>query len=366
MGLNETYDSIRSQKLVLEPMPPVSKAYSMVLRVEKQRAVQMDVGASNESSVLLTKSTQQGFTKGNFKKNQRKEDKTCDHCKGVGHTRENCFKIGGYPDWYKQLKKDRGNGSGKQSANMVNNPIEEEGQHKKKEGGSKWITDMSEFIQQEVSRILKNKGENGEDQVNFIQTEEFASNVFLNSVFKNSDATKNWILDIGATSHICNTKDNFHTLKHLLEPIVIHLPDGSKRLVKQHGNIRIHPAIELKNALFISEFKYNLLFVSQLSKRNHLKFIFNHDSFSLQDQKTSGTLVMGRLEGQLYIWHMKSLKQSHVNNCLEESVFVVNSQHEKNLVWHNRLGHPSKDVMRHLPFYKNKMISHLRCEVCQY
>ncbi|KAL0401324.1 UNVERIFIED_CONTAM: hypothetical protein Slati_4162300 [Sesamum latifolium] len=37
MGLSEPYDSIRSQILVLDPLPSVNKAYSMVLRVERQR-----------------------------------------------------------------------------------------------------------------------------------------------------------------------------------------------------------------------------------------------------------------------------------------------------------------------------------------
>ncbi|KAL2224246.1 UNVERIFIED_CONTAM: hypothetical protein Sindi_3045000, partial [Sesamum indicum] len=36
MGLNDTYDHVRSQILMMEPYPNVSKAFSMVLRVEKQ------------------------------------------------------------------------------------------------------------------------------------------------------------------------------------------------------------------------------------------------------------------------------------------------------------------------------------------
>lgn len=36
MGLNDVYDPIRDQILLIEAMPSVSKAYSMVLRVEKE------------------------------------------------------------------------------------------------------------------------------------------------------------------------------------------------------------------------------------------------------------------------------------------------------------------------------------------
>ncbi|KAL0410620.1 UNVERIFIED_CONTAM: hypothetical protein Slati_3651700 [Sesamum latifolium] len=37
MGLNDIYDHVRNQILVTEPLPNVNKAYSMILRVEKQR-----------------------------------------------------------------------------------------------------------------------------------------------------------------------------------------------------------------------------------------------------------------------------------------------------------------------------------------
>lgn len=43
MGLNKCYDALRSQILVLDPLPIVSKAYSMVLRIEKQSAIQNDL-----------------------------------------------------------------------------------------------------------------------------------------------------------------------------------------------------------------------------------------------------------------------------------------------------------------------------------
>lgn len=35
MGLNDCYDHVRNQILILEPLPSVNKAYSMVLRVQK-------------------------------------------------------------------------------------------------------------------------------------------------------------------------------------------------------------------------------------------------------------------------------------------------------------------------------------------
>ncbi|KAL0385834.1 UNVERIFIED_CONTAM: hypothetical protein Sradi_2977700 [Sesamum radiatum] len=45
MGLNESYDHVRNQILMMDPLPTVSKAYSMILRVQKQKEI--NAGSSN-------------------------------------------------------------------------------------------------------------------------------------------------------------------------------------------------------------------------------------------------------------------------------------------------------------------------------
>ncbi|KAL0332017.1 UNVERIFIED_CONTAM: hypothetical protein Scaly_2103200 [Sesamum calycinum] len=55
MGLDDSYDNIRNQILVMDPFPSVNKAYSMVLRVERQRMVHTQTGDSAENVALQTK-----------------------------------------------------------------------------------------------------------------------------------------------------------------------------------------------------------------------------------------------------------------------------------------------------------------------
>lgn len=77
--------------LVLDPLPAVSKAYSMVLGIEKQRAVQNGLIGNTNASVMAVKSTQNSNPRGNNnKRNQRKEGRTCEHCKATGHLKESC------------------------------------------------------------------------------------------------------------------------------------------------------------------------------------------------------------------------------------------------------------------------------------
>lgn len=86
MGLNQSFDSIRSQILVLDPLPSVNKAYSMVLRVEKQRIMQTDLAAqintSEKNSAMPARTTQHSNSKNNSgRRNQKKDDHICDIAK---------------------------------------------------------------------------------------------------------------------------------------------------------------------------------------------------------------------------------------------------------------------------------------------
>lgn len=59
MGLNDAYDFIREQILLLDPLPNVNKAYAMVLRVEKQCEVSQVYLGNQENNAFLSK-IQQG------------------------------------------------------------------------------------------------------------------------------------------------------------------------------------------------------------------------------------------------------------------------------------------------------------------
>ncbi|KAL0364470.1 UNVERIFIED_CONTAM: Retrovirus-related Pol polyprotein from transposon RE1 [Sesamum angustifolium] len=52
MGLSETFDHLRDQLLVMDPVPTVNKAYSMVLRVEKQREVNVDYTNTMDNAAM--------------------------------------------------------------------------------------------------------------------------------------------------------------------------------------------------------------------------------------------------------------------------------------------------------------------------
>ncbi|KAK4388219.1 Retrovirus-related Pol polyprotein from transposon RE2 [Sesamum angolense] len=98
MGLNEPFDNIRSQILTLEPLPSVNKAYSMILRVERQRQVNMEFTETGENSVMYAKPFERRDNTGsrNFMRHKGPVDKKnlfCEVCNKQGHSKETCFKI---------------------------------------------------------------------------------------------------------------------------------------------------------------------------------------------------------------------------------------------------------------------------------
>ncbi|KAL0345870.1 UNVERIFIED_CONTAM: hypothetical protein Sradi_4418300 [Sesamum radiatum] len=96
-GLNESYDSIRNQILMLDPFPHVNKAYSMILRVERQRQVNLELVEPSENTTLL--------------------GKVYEH---KGHNKDTCSKFHGVPNWYKELTDQRKRNGGGGRAYMTN------------------------------------------------------------------------------------------------------------------------------------------------------------------------------------------------------------------------------------------------------
>lgn len=282
----------------------------------------------------------------NNKKNQRKEDRTCEYCKAIGHLKESCFKLHGYPYWYKRLKKDKAATKG--YANIVSNINSydaEGGTYERKEALTTKC--MAEIIQQEVTKILISKQPAGIEQVNFAQLDDFAGNTFKSA--SQNDEFPKWIIDTGATNHICAVRNLFIALKPLDKKFLIHLPDRNTKTVQYFGNIQLHKTLSLKGVLYIPSFKHNLLI-------NGLKLTISPTSCTSQDLKTNKTIAVGREVNQLYYLDRNSFCSSDAYtscNLVSDQRSSFHSNDEFS-VWHNMLGHASVSVLEHLPFFMNK------------
>ena len=106
MGLNDTHAAVRGQILLMDPIPALSKVFSLLLQDEKQRKVRKNFNA--ESLALVVKnggSSAKGFTKGKSGRSQ------CTHCGLLGHVVDKCYKLHGYPLGYKFKNKGQQGGN---------------------------------------------------------------------------------------------------------------------------------------------------------------------------------------------------------------------------------------------------------------
>ncbi|KAH0749901.1 hypothetical protein KY290_029133 [Solanum tuberosum] len=117
MGLNSSYSSVKSSILMMDPLPSVSQAYSLLIQDEKQREVHME---SSPSHGAFSVSHQQfghnqrfnntqkfsGNQDGRFR-TQFDKPKTglfCTHCKLTNHEVSKCYRLIGFPPNFKFTK----------------------------------------------------------------------------------------------------------------------------------------------------------------------------------------------------------------------------------------------------------------------
>lgn len=123
MGLNELYGNARGNIQMMEPLPDVSKAYSLIIQDEKRRGIhnipvfQSDAASfSAGSNVNFNPKYITGPSNSNPRYNFSTTNQTqryngdskkifCKYSKKSGHTVEKCFKQHGYPQNLKPVSR---------------------------------------------------------------------------------------------------------------------------------------------------------------------------------------------------------------------------------------------------------------------
>ncbi|XP_024029980.1 uncharacterized protein LOC112094098 [Morus notabilis] len=88
MRLNPVYAGARGQILLMDPLPPVNKVFSLIIQDEKQQNISSQVtGKTPDAAAFAVKD---GPPNLNMNYSPRNPHLKCDHCNLVGHTTENC------------------------------------------------------------------------------------------------------------------------------------------------------------------------------------------------------------------------------------------------------------------------------------
>ncbi|KAF7825809.1 putative LRR receptor-like serine/threonine-protein kinase [Senna tora] len=363
MGLGEAYETVVDNILMMEPVPSYNRVCAMVARVESQRSISSKNSAQVEASALLAKFTdaQKNLASGSkyYDIKKEKASKFCTHCRRTGHTEDECFRKIGYPEWFKELK----NQKGKKPTDSVNLVTDDEstGQKSKVNDGDKQT--MAELIQEEQKKLMKGNGggNNAETPLAATYFADFAGNVVTDYLgyFTAKNASTRWIIDSGASSHVTG---NLDLLKDVLEPRgknTVQLPDGITKRVQYVGNVILGGKLILRNVLYVPDFKYNLISVNKLAVCSGLETIFHENGCMMQDRLTKKPLVRGSVLKNLYILEEEGVKVLQNKDSLVCKIDDNNSS----ALWHARLGHPSDGVVSHIAGI-DKIGCNTACNTC--
>ncbi|GJV50425.1 ribonuclease H-like domain-containing protein [Tanacetum coccineum] len=167
-----------------------------------------------------------------------------------------------------------------------------------------------------------------------------------------------WNMDTGASSHLNNSINSVSTIFNTCMYLSISVGDGHSIPVTNTGHSILPTplkSLHLNNVLITPHIVKNLIYVRQFVRDNNCTIEFDAFGFSVKDFMTRRVLLKCDSIGDLYpVTAPSSIPH----------VFLV-SQY----TWHQRLGHPGHEVLRHLVSNNfiscNKEKPPVLCHACQ-
>ncbi|PKI62384.1 hypothetical protein CRG98_017190 [Punica granatum] len=123
MGLTSEFNTIRSTILSIEPIPNLNKVYKMVANEERQRLVTRARESAPESAVFFVRAeAEHGQGRIGRLQGEAGERPSCEHCGKLGHTKNTCWALNGYPSSHYKSKANPGRGPGQKQVRPNSGP----------------------------------------------------------------------------------------------------------------------------------------------------------------------------------------------------------------------------------------------------
>ena len=180
-----------------------------------------------------------------------------------------------------------------------------------------------------------------------------------------------WIVDSGASHHLCYERHLFESLKRIETPTPVSLGDGSALLATGYGRISIHIegyCLRIQ-VLYVPGLTYNLLSVGALSDANRISF--GQGRCFLEPQNGKARTLALQKNGLYYV--IGSCDRISVNKTpFHQSKAKAHTSIATHLpsleLWHQRLAHLNKTSLKALipttSFESNETELPSVCEVC--
>ncbi|XP_074300103.1 uncharacterized protein LOC141631313 [Silene latifolia] len=317
MGLNNSYDNVRSHVLTMDIMPALNKVLGLLQKVEKQKQIVDSSDTLTESNAyasLRASSTKDDYPDSALKK-PRVEDvddkpkKICTHCKKKGHLLEDCYQLqtcafcnilGHIREHCYQFKKywaaQQKPGRGGYSSNIE---VEEEtkgytGQNDELVSGLvDIITDR--VLKNILSKFPSSGASTSAGTANASHSMSFSGFSESSHAYGVSDLlhASSWIIDTGASDHMTANSTLLHDIRDLDRPILVYLPDGTTKSVPQIGTMHLTDHLILHNVFIVPGFKKNLLSVGTLLQHSDMIVIFCKNECWFQELSSKKVFSQG-------------------------------------------------------------------------
>ncbi|XP_069154520.1 uncharacterized protein [Solanum lycopersicum] len=292
MGLNEMYTVIRGSILMMNPLPTMAHAFSLLVQDEHQREIKPSGLFNAESTALYAGNIRPSSSTGNirppssYKTNYapnnshghsqlQYKDRFCTHCNRTGHFAERCYQLHGYPAGSNTNQRNN-------SIPRPNNFLKGN-QRSNRESGNSVVANASctpdfapgKRTDEEMYNVSLTKDQYGHVQGILQQFHKKNENEGSNT---NSNLASGPSTDFaGASSHMTFNISLLHNITLLPYALLVALPNGYK--------VKVTQAPSMKRPLVIGSAEEGLYFLCpsclkssyNVSKCNMLSYDFNKD-----------------------------------------------------------------------------------------
>ncbi|KAL5579671.1 hypothetical protein UlMin_012113 [Ulmus minor] len=300
MGLNESYAHIRAQILMQDPFPPINKVFSLVVQEERQRG--LTSSSLSESASFVVHAGNSAHFKGKYD-NRQTDKPTCSHCGYIGHTIDKCYKLHGYPPGFRFK-----NGTTPSNTNRFSSSSSSATSTMPMANQTSLMSDKTDDSSDPVSTVSSLSPSQCQQLIAMLSTQLTSTTPVNNEqpIVSNFTGTfpsipsHTWILDTGATHHVCHDRTLFESFEPNKVTSYVTLPNGQKASIARIGRVRISSSILLDKVLFVPSFKYNLVSISTLTKFSNCALMLSADGCIIQDTTRAIQVGKGSRVGNLY------------------------------------------------------------------
>ncbi|XP_071687905.1 uncharacterized protein [Rutidosis leptorrhynchoides] len=306
-GLDDKFSALRSQMLLMNPLPTVETACAMIQQEESKR----EMFTSVESTALYSKVS---------------SDQKCTICVHKYHTPGKCWEKIRYPPWHYKSKQ--------QSKSKVSGHFKPKGGNNVKKTAAAVQGNNVIFTSEQFEKLLKflTQMTQNEVQCTVANSDDELDHHFAAGILSKNSLNNEWILDTRATDHMTPMSSSLIDSTSLFFKPHIRLPNGNTSVISHVGKVKLYNQMELKTQKVIG-----------LGRRKEDLYYLENVPLDQIDKRLLQLLSSSVNDSSLF-----SIK----DGCIANSSTLVKPYN----LWHNRLGHISDSKMKIIPSIQSKLV----------